>query len=254
METQPSTPEVSYEQPVYTQPTGGEAQNASFNQANSERDTQPTPQETTQDSAVSNEAATAPQNADTQTPAAGGTATGETTGQSGQAVDNTAAQTVQSEQAYSPAPAVTQQAPAAEVAPEPPAPAPQLSQYDQAVEDLTSNIENISLAATAPPQCGDGATPACDVANGLAQTAQGFNEAINADQMIQDAAAAAANNAAANQAVVDAAANSNAQVEKSVNQAQQLGDTTNAAIDGFDAAYSGTTTGQGALSNFGLGA
>ena len=155
-----------------------------------------------------------------------------------------------------PAPQYQDQAPAVPAQPQPEQQPveqkpvePQLSEYEQAVHDLTSNYEQVSLAATAPPQCGEGATPACDAANGAAQAAEKFTQVINADGMIANAAAALETNSTTNQAVIDASHTANANADQRVAQAQQYGDTTNAAIAGFDQNVMG---GQGDMESYGL--
>ena len=155
-----------------------------------------------------------------------------------------------------PAPQYQDQAPAVPAQPQPEQQPveqkpvePQLSEYEQAVHDLTSNYEQVSLAATAPPQCGEGATPACDAANGAAQAAEKFTQVINADGMIANAAAALETNSTTNQAVIDASHTANANADQRVAQAQQYGDTTNAAIAGFDQNIMG---GQGDMESYGL--
>ena len=155
-----------------------------------------------------------------------------------------------------PAPQYQDQAPAVPAQPQPEQQPveqkpvePQLSEYEQAVHNLTSNYEQVSLAATAPPQCGEGATPACDAANGAAQAAEKFTQVINADGMIANAAAALETNSTTNQAVIDASHTANANADQRVAQAQQYGDTTNAAIAGFDQNVMG---GQGDMESYGL--
>ena len=155
-----------------------------------------------------------------------------------------------------PAPQYQEQAPAVPAQPQPEQQPveqkpvePQLSEYDQAVHDLTSTYEQVSLAATAPPQCSEGATPACDAANGAAQAAEKFTQVINADGMIANAAAALETNSTTNQAVIDASHTANANADQTVAQAQQYGDTTDAAISGFDQNVMG---GQGDMESYGL--
>ena len=165
------------------------------------------------------------------------------------AVQEAPAENQQQTPGQQPAPQYQEQAPSNLSQPEQKPVEPQLSEYEQAVHDLTSTYEQVSLAATAPPQCGEGATPACDAANGAAQAAEQFNQVINTDGMIANAAAALETNSTTSQAVIDAADRANDTADQRIAQAQKHGDSTNAAISGFDQTVLG---GQGDMANYGL--